>query len=316
MLAATRPARTVLVVDAITGNRAILHDLLAEAGYAVISVADPAGAARRAAEAQPDLLLLNAAAGVDGPGIVKALRADPDTASLPVIVVGGSGRPAASEPALPGPTVRLTPPVPAHALIECMERQLQAASGRRARPPALDAFGHASLVVRERDGRRLWQTALARDWLQGRYPTTPEVATPAPVMAWIAREAVRRRAGAPPHALTIGQGGDRLTFAMHPMDDDERGGEWFVVMRADAESARLERLAHEFGLAPREAELLLEVVRGRDDEEIGALLALPPGGVAAHIDALCARLGVATRAEAVTVVRDRLDAGSASHAPP
>ena len=55
---------------------------------------------------------------------------------------------------------------------------------------ALDAFGYATITVRERDGRLMWQTPLARDLLQ-RYFGTEAPVTPAPVLQWLVFFAVR-----------------------------------------------------------------------------------------------------------------------------
>ena len=49
---------------------------------------------------------------------------------------------------------------------------------------ALDAFGHATLVVRAGDGRLLWQTALARSLLRD-YFGSEGSAAPVPLIDWL-----------------------------------------------------------------------------------------------------------------------------------
>jgi hypothetical protein len=74
---------------------------------------------------------------------------------------------------------------------------MQAARTQRQARNALDAFGHATLVVRDATAACVWQTALARSCCAN-YFGGAETVTPPEVIAWLARESLRRRAGADP----------------------------------------------------------------------------------------------------------------------
>jgi CheY-like chemotaxis protein len=64
-----------------------------KAGYSVISSADGEDAVRMAREHLPDLILLDMMLPkLDGVGVLRALKCDPVTAAIPVIVLTGLGQ--------------------------------------------------------------------------------------------------------------------------------------------------------------------------------------------------------------------------------
>ncbi len=81
------PAR-ILVVDDVPQNVKLLADLLAFKGYGVVTAASGAEALRQVAAEPPDLVLLDIMMpGMSGYEVCRALRADPATAVLPVVMV-------------------------------------------------------------------------------------------------------------------------------------------------------------------------------------------------------------------------------------
>jgi DNA-binding CsgD family transcriptional regulator len=192
---------------------------------------------------------------------------------------------------------------------------LGSARAQRQARNALDACGHATLVVHERHGRRLWQTALARRLMAQYFPAAPEVATPPELMAWVARESLRRRAGADPLTLTIARGAQRLNFTMYPMDATpgdpaSHEGEWLLVMREESETALLQALAQSFpALTAREAEVLYWVIQGKTNRDIGDILGTSPRTVHKHLEHVFEKLGVETRTAAAGLALGRVRAG-------
>jgi putative two-component system response regulator len=82
----------VLVVEDDAANRALLTTLLTKAGYDPIDVATGPDGLRAAVEEAPDLLLLDVELpGMNGFDICRALRADPRTGALPIILLTGRG---------------------------------------------------------------------------------------------------------------------------------------------------------------------------------------------------------------------------------
>ena len=80
----------VLIVDDVPDNVAPLHDALDEAGYTVLVALDGEAAIRRATQALPDVVLLDAVMpGIDGFEVARRLKAAAATAHIPIIFMTG-----------------------------------------------------------------------------------------------------------------------------------------------------------------------------------------------------------------------------------
>ena len=301
----------VLLVDDTPDNLAGLHDALDESGYTVLVATSGEQALQRAHAAQPDIVLLDAVMpGIDGFEVARRLKADEATAAIPIVFMTGLTETEHVISAFgAGGVDYVTKPVRTRELIARIESHLRNARAQRQARHALDAFGHATLVVRERDGRRLWQTALARTLIAQHFPGVPDAVMPPPVMAWVAREALRRRAGAQALGLTVGQGARRLTFALHAMEEESAAGgqaEWLLVLREDSEAALMASLLRAFPLTAREAEVLYWVMQGKTNRDIGEILSLSPRTVHKHLEHVFEKLGVETRTAAAALALQRL----------
>lgn len=303
-------ADVVLVVDDVPENLALLNDALDEAGYTVLVATSGEAALALAARAQPDIVLLDAVMpGLDGFETARRLKADPETAPIPIVFMTGLTETEHVVAAFgAGGTDYVTKPIrPREVLARIAAHLHQARSQRQARN-ALDAFGHATMVVRERDGRRLWQTALARRMLSEHFGGE-DTATPPELMAWIARESLRRRAGAEPAGLTVARGARRLSFALHPMPDDGGEpvpGEWLVVMRESDDAAIVEAMSLALELTAREAEVLYWVVQGKTNRDIGDILGTSHRTVTKHLEHVFEKLAVETRTAAAALAMARV----------
>jgi two-component system, cell cycle response regulator len=81
---------TVLVVEDSNLFRVEKEHTLRKAGYEVITAADGMEALRVAHNSRPDLILLDMMLPkLDGPSVLRALKKDPVTAHIPVVVVTG-----------------------------------------------------------------------------------------------------------------------------------------------------------------------------------------------------------------------------------
>src|SRR5688572_9832654 len=80
----------VLIVDDVPDNLAVLHDALDESGYTVLVAMHGEAALQRAAQALPDIVLLDAMMpGMDGFEVARRLKASPLTAHIPIIFMTG-----------------------------------------------------------------------------------------------------------------------------------------------------------------------------------------------------------------------------------
>ena len=81
---------TVLVVDKSVTNRRLLHDLLSLKGHEVIEADDGAQAVDMVRRAAPTIVVTDLAPD-DDRGAVRLLRADPDTADIPMVAYSDPG---------------------------------------------------------------------------------------------------------------------------------------------------------------------------------------------------------------------------------
>jgi CheY-like chemotaxis protein/DNA-binding CsgD family transcriptional regulator len=301
----------VLVVDDVPDNIALLNDALDDAGYTVLVATSGEAALALAQRALPDVVLLDAVMpGIDGFEVARRLQALPATAGIPIIFMTGLTETEHVVAAFAaGGTDYVTKPIRPREVLARIGAHLNTARAQRQARNALDAFGHATLVVRERDGRRVWQTALARRLL-GEHFGGDDSGTPPEVIAWVAREALRRRAGADPSTLTVARGARRITFALHAMPEeafeDASDGEWLLVLRESDDASVVEAMSLAFRLTAREAEVLYWVVKGKTNRDIGDILGTSPRTVTKHLEHVFGKLGVETRTAAAALAMGRV----------
>jgi CheY-like chemotaxis protein len=88
-IANTKPIRILLVEDS-KFLRLATERALSRAGYEMCSASDGDEALRLAREKLPDLILLDMLLPkMSGPDVLKALKQDPATKSIPVVVISG-----------------------------------------------------------------------------------------------------------------------------------------------------------------------------------------------------------------------------------
>jgi DNA-binding NarL/FixJ family response regulator len=300
-----RGAGLVLIVDDLPDNLAVLHDALDAAGYTVLVATDGASALARAAQVDPDIVLLDAVMpGLDGFEVARRLKAGPDTAHIPVVFMTGLTD---TEHVLAafdaGGVDYVTKPIrPPEVLARIAAHMASARQARHARN-ALDAYGHATIALRlEDDGRaRLtWQTALARRWLPAYFDVETD-AVPAALADWVRRAA----AGGDVRPLSSARGARQLvcTLQGRTLDDD-----WLVVLREVSDAATVEATMQAFRLTLRESEVLYWVAKGKTNRDIGDILGSSPATVKKHLERVYEKLGVETRTAAAALAMQKVRA--------
>lgn len=94
----------VLVVDDESNMRFLIRIILESAGYEVVEAAHGAAALERMKESQVDLVVTDLMMPVmTGRELVERLRADPGTASIPIVVVSASSIATAADAVLAKP---------------------------------------------------------------------------------------------------------------------------------------------------------------------------------------------------------------------
>ncbi len=297
-------AGLVLIVDDVPDNLAVLHDALDEAGYTVLVATDGATALQRAAQAEPDIVLLDAVMpGIDGFEVARRLKAGPETAHIPIIFMTGLTD---TEHVLAafdaGGVDYVTKPIRPPEVLARMAAHMQAARQARQARNALDAYGHATIAVRvDGDSARLtWQTPLARRWLPTYFECMPgEV--PAALLHWLQAAADGRET----RPLASARGAQQLVCTLQGRTPDD---DWLVVLREVSDAATVEATMQALGLTLRESEVLYWVVKGKTNRDIGDILGSSPATVKKHLERVYEKLGVETRTAAAGVAMQRVRA--------
>jgi DNA-binding response OmpR family regulator/DNA-binding CsgD family transcriptional regulator len=300
----------VLIVDDIPDNLAVLHDALDESGYTVLVATDGASAIARAAQALPDIVLLDALMpGMDGFEVARRLKADQATAPIPIVFMTALTD---TEHVLAafaaGGVDYVSKPVRPREVVARIAAHLQSARHAKQARNALDAFGHASIALRPADGRVLWQTPLARDLMRRHFGAGggggggAPLSAPASLCDWV-RERVTRApdaaAGEGADTWTCVSGTQRLHCSLHPASADD---EWLLVLTESNNGAAVEALSLQFRLTAREAEVLYWVAQGKTNRDIGDILGTRPKTITKHLEHVFEKLGVETRTAAAARV--------------
>jgi len=289
----------VLIVDDVPENLAVLHDALDESGYTVLVANNGAAALERARQAVPDVILLDALMpGMDGFETCRRLRADIATRAIPIIFMTGLTE---TEHVLAafdaGGTDYVTKPVRQSEVLARIGTHVQNARMMHQARSALDAFGNAMLAVTPHDGRIVWQTPLARQWMQAYFGGDDgATATPAPLAAWLAADPAAQ-------PLTVIRGAARLIFNAA---DVRSGEQWMIVLREESDTARVQALMALFRLTQRESEVLHWVIQGKTNRDIGDILGMSPRTVNKHLEHVFEKLGVETRTAAATLASNKM----------
>ncbi|NYE60762.1 signal transduction histidine kinase/ActR/RegA family two-component response regulator [Duganella sp. 1224] len=113
------PRKTILVVDDVATNRALMRDLLGSLGFRTLEAENGTSALMQAQALGPDMVLLDMVMpGMDGIETMRRLRADARTAATPVLMISASSTREEEERSLEvGANAFLSKPVNQHDLL-------------------------------------------------------------------------------------------------------------------------------------------------------------------------------------------------------
>ncbi len=288
----------VLIVDDIPENLAVLHDALDESGFTVLVANSGKVAIERARIAEPDIILLDAMMPeMDGFDVCKLLKADMSTRHIPIIFMTGLTEAEHVAAAFEvGGNDYVTKPIRPKEVLARIASQLQTAKMMHQARGALDAFGQAAIAVTPQDAKIIWQTPLARQWMQDYFIADfplHETSTPTPLFNWI--KLIYESALPESQPLTIIQGAKRLIFTASDLSSDEQ---WIILLREESDAAQVEALIAALKLTRREAEVLYWAIKGKTNRDIGDILGTSPRTINKHLE----HISVAQHRLAVFVV--------------
>jgi len=301
---------TVLIVDDTPGNLALLSDTLSEAHYRVLVAIDGSAALEQIQYVKPDIILLDVMMpGIDGFETCARLKADPETAAIPVLFMTGLSElddllRGFGEGAL---DYIVKPIRPAEVLARIEVHLSQTRNLRRAEQ--LLANGEFAAMAVDGVGRIGWLTPAAEAWLadfnaqQGLQQACGiKDLLPGSMLAWFQtwrQGSERTHAEADEQCLMPGFNAS-IRACEHP-------DEYMLLLQRDENNAEwdLQALRGKLKLTFREAEILMWIARGKTNKEIGIILNTSPRTVNKHLEHIFEKLGVSTRAAAVAMVLER-----------
>lgn len=298
----------VLIVDDVPDNLAVLHDALDESGFVVLVANNGEAALVSAIEAQPDVILLDAIMpGMDGFEVCRKLKSDINTRHIPVIFMTGLTE---SEHVVAGFQAGgidyITKPIRAVEVLARIEAHLQTSRLMHQARGALDAFGQAAISITPKNGKIVWQTPLARDWMQRYFPECyvgTQLQTPSQLLLWIETLMAKDLLQEDLAPLNIIQARGRLIFIPADIQDDEQ---WLILLREESDAAQIEALMVIFKLTTRESEVLYWATKGKTSRDIGDILGASPRTVNKHLEHVYVKLGVETRTAAAALATSKI----------
>lgn len=298
----------VLIVDDVPENLAVLHDALDESGFMVLVANNGEAALTVAVEAQPDIILLDAIMpGMNGFEVCKKLKADINTLHIPVIFMTGlteSEHVVAAFQA--GGVDYVTKPIRAIEVLARIEAHLQTSRLMHQARGALDAFGQAAIAITPKNGKIVWQTPLAREWMHKYFPneySENQTQTPAQISLWIAKAVTAHAMSEEIVPLSIIQARGRLILIPADVENEDQ---WVILLREESDSAQIEALMTIFKLTMRESEVLYWATKGKTSRDIGDILGSSPRTVNKHLEHVFVKLGVETRTAAAALVTSKI----------
>jgi len=297
---------TVMIVDDTPGNLALLSDTLSEANYRVLVATDGYSALEQVQYLPPDIILLDVMMpGIDGFDTCRQLKANPETADIPVLFMTGLGELDSllrgfGEGALDYIVKPIRPP---EVLARIEVHLAQTRHIQRAR----QALEHSrfSALTADHAGMIKWLTPAAQSWLdEMRAPSDDPVADavgsrlPPALYEWFIHILTGPHRQAPENAAQFSSdAGHSARMALCHQTD-----EYLLLLQSTAPGWDLDALRTTMKLTAREAEILMWIARGKTNKEVGLILNSSPRTVNKHLEHIFEKLGVATRAAAVAMV--------------
>ncbi|NOT85055.1 MAG: response regulator transcription factor [Methylococcaceae bacterium] len=297
----------VMIVDDTPNNLAVLSDTLSEAGYRVLVATDGLSALEQIAYLKPDIILLDVIMpGIDGFETCKRLKADPTTAAIPVIFMTARSE---LEDLLhgfdQGAVDYVVKPIRPPEVLVRVETQLKQVKNMQRAENALNNNPYATLAF-NKSGYITWLPTAGHRWLEAFLQSPSEALNvgallPAPIIDW-----VKRQLAIPDHqeqsAFESIRNGVHFSAKFTVCINTD---EYLLLLEKHSGEWDLDSVKASLGLTFREAEILMWISRGKTNKEVGLILDTSPRTVNKHLEHIFEKLGVVTRAAAVSIAMQR-----------
>ncbi|OQK15537.1 LuxR family transcriptional regulator [Methyloprofundus sedimenti] len=298
---------TILIVDDTPANLAVLSDILSESNYRILVATDGLSALEQIQYLSPDIILLDVMMpGINGFETCHQLKKNPLTAFIPIIFMTGLSD---LENLLrgfdEGAVDYIVKPIRPHEVLARIQAQLAQTKNLRRAEDTLDQIAFAALAF-DNSGLITWLTATAVKALHACMPNTETTAydvgcgdiLPKQILDQV-NSRIKKTSSNIETIINDIQVGKRFSGKVIPC---QQIGEYLLLIQKNAQDWDLASLKSSFGLTAREAEILMWISRGKTNKDVGLILDTSPRTVNKHLEHIFEKLGVPTRAAAVTKV--------------
>lgn len=296
-----------LLVDDIPDNLKMLSEALDQAGYDVLVATDGHAALERLDYVTPDIVLLDAIMpGIDGFETCRRIKAHHSASRVPVVFMTGLTEPHHVVRGFQaGGIDYVTKPLDTEVVLARLAAHLRSHRLMCAALDAIDAVGTAVVALDER-GQPIWKTAKARRWLAAYFGMHEQAADlPLPLQQWIA-DAMTQPAVEQVSALTMAGESSQLIMRLARRAQSASGELSLLMEERPLPVDPRASLASAYLLTARELDVLLWLVKGKTNRDIGDILGMAPRTVNKHLEHVFVKLGVETRASATALTLKHL----------
>ncbi|MGR9014240.1 MAG: response regulator [Gammaproteobacteria bacterium] len=298
----------VMIVDDTPDNLALLSDTLTEVGYRVLVATDGLSALEQIACLKPDIILLDVMMpGIDGFETCNRLKSEPGTAHIPVVFMTAlSDLDNLLRGFDEGAVDYITKPIRPPEVLARVDVQLTHARNLQRAENALNN-SHFSALAIDLSGNITWLTPGSRCWLDSFSKTHALTGEnkigsllPQPILEWVKRlKSVEKLDGESFESHRLG-----VDFIV-TISQCQNTAEYLLVLEKHSGEWDLDSVRNSLGLTFREAEILMWISRGKTNKEVGLILNSSPRTINKHLEHVFEKLGVVTRAAAVSKVLKR-----------
>ncbi len=299
----------VMIVDDTPGNLALLSDTLSEAGYRVLVATDGLSALEQIAYLKPDIILLDVLMpGIDGFETCNRLKSIPETADIPVLfmtalselndLLRGFGE---------GAVDYIVKPIRPQEILARVDVQLTHARNLKRAEQALNNSPFSALAI-DSSWNITWLTLGGSHWLEEflqKHTLTDKNAVgsplPKPILEWV-EKCIGSAKKIDSESFASYRAGVSFSAKITPCQNT---GEHLLVLEKHSGEWDLDSVRNSLGLTFREAEILMWISRGKTNKEAGMILNSSPRTINKHLEHIFEKLGVVTRAAAVSMVLQR-----------
>ncbi|TBR42481.1 response regulator [Marinomonas agarivorans] len=285
----------VLVVDDSPDALSLIHDILDAANMEVLVALEGQQALTIAKRIRPDIILLDALMPtMDGFVTCKALKSDPDLATIPVIFMTGLQDTDDIVRGLEaGGVDYLTKPIQPNELLARMRVHLANARLNHSAQSALDSVGQYLITVSEQ-GDIVWATPqtyalLAKAQIAGEWHNTHLVAQ---IQNWLNHHPDEG------HLLKITGFDYPLSLKMIGQTEQK---ERLLKLEDGNKPQGAALLKAQLQLTDRESEVLYWIANGKTNREIADILTMSPRTVNKHLEQIYPKLHVDNRTSAAAI---------------